>query len=127
MLGEKGMWGKEGMLLIRAGILAAGRVSRARAGARDAVWFLKKTQLLLARRVANSVISLFILPARQKKKSVFSAGIWDCCEGPGAVGSLVCVKMQLSQENLMCLDRGWLSDEVKNLSPEAFVVKIWGD
>lgn len=68
MLGEKGMWGKEGMLLIRAGILAAGRVSRACAGARDAVWFLKRTQLLLARRVANSVISLFILPARQKKK-----------------------------------------------------------
>lgn len=49
---------------------------------------LKKTpHLLLARRVANSVISLFILPARQKKlnKSVFSAGIWDCCEGSGSV------------------------------------------
>lgn len=44
--------------------------------------------------------------------------------GLGAVGSVLCVKMQLSQENLMSLDRGWLSDEVKNLSLAAFVVKI---
>lgn len=27
----------------------------------------------------------------------------------------------------MCLDGGWLSDEVKNLGPGASVVKIWGD
>lgn len=40
---------------------------------------------------------------------------------------MLCVRMQLSQENLMSLDRGWLSDEVKNLSLAAFVVKIRGD
>ena len=36
-------------------------------------------------------------------------------------------KTQLSQENLMCLDGGWFSDEVKNLSSGAFVVKTFGD
>lgn len=116
--GGKGMWGREGISLSGQGSCPIPMLEPG---------IPKKPQLLLTRRVVNSVIpSLSSLPDQKKKKiHKEKKNICVFCRDLGLLWWTqgcrlsVGVKMQLSQENLMCLGSGWLWDEVKNLSPGA--------